>query len=211
MSTSIISEEGMQKALSWAWDKSLNGFPGAETAKELAESYLVENGSVENAIDELITWQCRKCGTSGFITGLGGLVTLPVAIPANILSVLYMQLRMVAAIAYMCHEDIYSDKVQTMAYLCLCGSGMVDVLKNAGIECGKKGAVILIKKLPGEIIKAINRAVRFRLFTKFGSKGIINLGKAVPVIGGVVGGGSDFYTTKVIGKKAKKMFYSRVA
>ena len=72
MSTSIISEEGMQKALSWAWDKSLNGFPGVETAKELAESYLVENGSVENAIDELITWQCRKCGTSGFITGLDG-------------------------------------------------------------------------------------------------------------------------------------------
>ena len=109
MSTSVISQEGMQKALSWAWDKSLNGVPGIGTAEELAESYLSENGSVESAIDELVTWQCKKCGVSGFITGLGGLVTLPVAISANISSVLYMQLRMVAAIAYMCHEDIHSD------------------------------------------------------------------------------------------------------
>lgn len=211
MSKSVISEEGMQKVLSWAWDKSLNGFPGAETAEELAESYLAENGSVENAIDELITWQCRKCGASGFITGLGGLVTLPVAIPANISSVLYIQLRMIAAIAYMCHEDIHSDKVQTIAYLCLCGNSLADALKDAGVVVGKKLVVAQIKRLPGEIIKAINRAVGFRLITKFGSKGIINLGKLVPGIGGAVGGGFDFYTTKVIGKKAKKMFYSRVA
>ena len=211
MSTSVITQEGMQKALSWAWDKSLNGVPGIGTAEELAESYLSENGSVESAIDELVTWQCKKCGVSGFITGLGGLVTLPVAIPANISSVLYMQLRMVAAIAYMCHEDIHSDKVQTLAYLCLCGNAMEGVLKNAGVAVGKKILAAQINRIPGTVIKAINRAVGFRLITKFGSKGIINLGKLVPVIGGAIGGGFDFYTTKAIGKNAKEVFYSRVA
>lgn len=177
MSTSVISQDGMQKALAWAWDKSLNGIPGTGTAEELPESYLTENSSVENAIDELITCQCRKCGASGFMTGLGGLVTLPVAIPANISSVLYMQLRMIAAIAYMCHEDIHSDRVQTLAYLCLCGKAMGDVLKDAGIVCGKKFVAAQIKRLPGGIIKSINKAVGFRLITKFGSKGFINLGK----------------------------------
>lgn len=207
----VISQEGMQKALSWAWDKSLNGVPGIGTAEELAESYLTENSSVENAIDELITCQCRKCGASGFMTGLGGLVTLPVAIPANISSVLYMQLRMIAAIAYMCHEDIHSDRVQTLAYSCLCGKEMGDVLKDAGIECGEKILAAQINRIPGTVIKAINRAVGLRLITKFGSKGFINLGKLVPVIGGAIGGGFDFYTTKAIGKNAKEVFYSRVA
>ena len=211
MGKSVISQEGMQKALSWAWDKSLNGIPGTGTAEKLAESYLAENGSVENAIDELIAWQCRKCGTSGFMTGFGGLVTLPVTIPANITSVLYIQLRMVAAIAYMCHEDIRSDKVQTLAYLCLCGNSMEGVLKDAGVAVGKKIAAAQIKRIPGEIITAINRAVGFRLITKFGSKGFINLGKMVPVIGGAIGGGFDFYTTKVIGEKAKETFYTRIA
>lgn len=210
MSTSVISQDGMQKALAWAWDKSLNGIPGTGTAEELAESYLTENSSVENAIDELITWQCKKCGASGFMTGLGGLVTLPVAIPANISSVLYMQLRMIAAIAYMCHEDIHSDRVQTLAYLCLCGKAMGDVLKDAGIVCGEKFVAAQIKRLPGTVIKAINRAVGFRLITKFGSKGFINLGKLVPVIGGGIGGTFDFYTTKKIGGKAKETFCQRI-
>ena len=39
-------------------------------------------------LDNFISWQVAKCGTSGFLTGLGGLITLPVAIPANIASVL---------------------------------------------------------------------------------------------------------------------------
>lgn len=208
----LISEEGMQKALSWAWDKSINGVPGAGTAEELAESYLAEakNGSVESSIDELITWQCRKCATSGFITGLGGIVTLPVAIPANITSTLYIQLRMIAAIAYMCHEDIHNDKVRTLCYSCLCGNSMIDILQDTGIECGKKVTVAQIKCLPGTVIQAINKAVGFRLITKFGSKGVINWGKMVPVLGGTIGGGIDFYTTKEIGKTAKRAFYSRI-
>ena len=117
---------------------------------------------------------------------------------------------MIAAIAYMCHEDIHSDRVQTLAYLCLCGKAMGDVLKDAGIVCGEKFVAAQIKRLPGTVIKAINRAVGFRLITKFGSKGFINLGKLVPVIGGGIGGAFDFYTTKKIGGKAKETFYQRI-
>lgn len=39
---------------------------------------------------------------------------LPVAIPANISSVLYIQLRMIAAIAIMSGHDVKDDKVRTL-------------------------------------------------------------------------------------------------
>ena len=42
--------------------------------------------------------------------------------------------------------------------------------------------------------------------TKFGETGIINLGKVVPVVGGIVGGGIDAASTKIIGKNAYKIF-----
>lgn len=61
-------------------------------------------------------------------------------------------------------------------------------------------------KKPGEALKAINQKVGFRLLTKFGETGAINLGKAVPVVGGVIGGGFDFATTKIIADNAYKMF-----
>ena len=52
-----------------------------------------------------------KCGTSGLVTGLGGLITLPVAIPANISSVMYVQMRTIACIAKMGGYDVTSDQV----------------------------------------------------------------------------------------------------
>lgn len=42
--------------------------------------------------------------------------------------------------------------------------------------------------------------------TKFGTKGLINIGKAVPIIGGLISGGFDFTETKIIAKRAYKMF-----
>jgi hypothetical protein len=48
--------------------------------------------------------------------------------------------------------------------------------------------------------------VGFRLLTKFGSKRAVNLGKAVPLVGGIVGGAFDTVTTDIIGKVAKKTF-----
>lgn len=56
------------------------------------------------------------------------------------------------------------------------------------------------------MLTRINQGVGFRLVTKFGSKGLINLGKAVPVVGGVISGGFDFAETRVIANRAYKMF-----
>ena len=46
----------------------------------------------------------------------------------------------------------------------------------------------------------------FRFITKFGEKGVINLGKMVPLAGGVIGGGMDVASTTAIGHSAIKMF-----
>ena len=44
------------------------------------------------------------------------------------------------------------------------------------------------------------------MLTKFGESGVINLGKTVPVVGGLVGAGFDAGTTKVIVDIAYKKF-----
>ena len=64
----------------------------------------------------------------------------------------------------------------------------------------------MVKKIPGEVLVKINQKVGFRYITKLGSKGLINIGKAVPVVGGIIGGGFDFAETKVIADRAYKMF-----
>ena len=80
------------------------------------------------------------------------------------------------------------------------------IVKNFGIKFGTKFTMTMVKKIPGSVLTKINQKVGFRLITKFGSKGLINLGKAIPVVGGIIGGGFDFSETKIIANRAYKMF-----
>lgn len=188
----------VMKVLNWAYDKAINGAGIVDSASVLAGDYQRVHPDPEKAIDSLINWQTTKCATSGFVTGVGGLLTLPVAIPANISSVLFMQLRMIAAIALIRGYDPKSDQVQSLAYVCLTGTAASDLLKGVGIRLGQRVTESAIRK--------INERVGLRLLTKFGGKGVINIGKAVPLIGGVVGGAVDATSTRIIGKTAKYTF-----
>ena len=196
----------MMQVLEWSYEKAVQGLPGMESAEELAKRYLEKYDTVDEAINTFINWQCAKCATSGFITGLGGLLTLPVAIPANISSVIFVQIRMIAAIAYMRGYNLKDDQVKTLVFVALTGQAATDILKQAGITIGSKVGMNLIKKMPMKVIYQINKKVGFRLVTKFGQKGVINLGKMVPIVGGVIGGTVDTVGTLTVGKTAKKLF-----
>jgi len=200
-------DQGMvMTALDYGYDWAVNGLPGLETAEELANDYLQLTGPIKNKAQSFVRWQVAKASTSGFITGLGGFITLPVTIPLNIASVLYVQIRMIAAIAYMGKHDVRSDYVKTLVYMCLCGNAMIDIAKGVGINVGSKLTVSAINKITGATLTKINQAVGFRLLTKFGQTGAVNLGKAVPLLGGIIGGAVDGVTTKIIGKVAIKTF-----
>ena len=111
----------MIQLLDWCYDKAVKGLPGMEIAEELANKYLFKSNSVDEVIDNFINWQTAKCATSGFISGLGGIATLPVTIPANISSVIYIQTRMIAAIASMSGYYPDDDEIKTLVYISLTG------------------------------------------------------------------------------------------
>jgi len=205
-----VNENTMVKALDSIYSNVIDGLPGAETAEELAREYLRESGTLSEKADSLIRWQIAKCSTSGFLTGIGGFLTLPVAIPANLASVIYVQLRMIAAIAYMGGYNPRDDKVKTLAYVCLCGNQAGEIIKESlAVPLAKAMATAAIKQIPAQVLKNINKRVGVRLITKFGEKGIINLGKAIPLVGGIIGGTIDGVTTNTIGETAKKCFINK--
>lgn len=172
-----LSEGKIMQALDWAYDKAINGVAGLDSASELAESYMEKDSSDKDKANSLIRWQNTKAGTSGFLTGLGGIITMPLTLPANITSVMYVQIRMIAAIAHIGGYDIKDDRVKTLVYACLAGNAAKDILKDIGIVVGTKLTTSAIKNISGKTIIAINQKVGFRLLTKFGEKGAINLGR----------------------------------
>lgn len=202
-----LSQEELMQLLDKLYDKSINGVAKVSPPiNELADDYLKKYNDVDTAAKKFINYQVAKCTTSGFVTGLGGIITLPVAVPANVGNVMYVQMRMIACLAYMGGYDTASDQVQTLVYACLAGISLDQVVKSVGIQFGTKFTMAMVKKIPGSLLTKINQKVGFRLLTKFGTKGIINIGKAVPFVGGVIGGGFDFTETKLIASRAYKMF-----
>ena len=202
-----VTEEQMAEILNTLYIKSVNGIPKVSLpVDDLVADYIKKNPSVEEAAKSLINNSTVKCGTSGFLTGFGGFATMIATLPANITSVMYVQLRMCCAIAKMAGYDIHSDQVQTLIYACLTGSAMSDILKQAGIKFGQKFGTAMVKKIPGKTITAINQKVGFRCVTKFGETGSVNLGKVVPVVGAFIGGGVDVASTRIIGYNAYKIF-----
>ena len=111
-----------------------------------------------------------------------------------------------SAVAKLGGYEPNTDQVQTLVYACMTGQAVADVLKGTGVKLGTKIATASIEKISGATLTRINQKVGFRLITKFGQTGIINLGKMVPLAGGVIGGGFDLVTTNIIAQNALKLF-----
>lgn len=175
--------------------------------QELADEYVERYGRTEKAIDKMVSNQRLKCTATGFVTGLGGLVTLPITIPADLASSLYIEIRMIAAVAAIRGYDINSDEVKTLVYLCIVGNSVGDVLKQAGLKSlTNYSAKVLIPKISNAIAAKVAENVGNKLLLKTSTKVLPKLGKLVPVIGGVVSGAYNYAEVSAYAKVAKNRF-----
>jgi len=179
--------------INWITERAIDGIPPLCSAENLALEYEIDTSypDTEERIESLINWETSKNFTSGFITGLGGIITIPVSIPASMGASWVIQARMAAAIAKLAGHDIKSDRVKTFVLLTLVGDACKDVLKDVGIKVGQGLAKAALKNIPGKMLIEINKKVGFRLLTKAGETGAVNLIKMIPLAGGFIGGTFD--------------------
>lgn len=196
----------MLQIIDWAYEKANGNIPGLGTTSEMAKRYLEKEGSVTKAVESMIRWQITAAATTGFVSSLGGLATMPLTLPANIAGVIAIQLRMIGAIAELGGYNENSEEKKTGMYLCLLGSEAGNVLSKTAGQFTIKFATASLKSLPGSVLTQINQAVGFRLFTKFGNTGLVNINKLIPILGGVVGACVDGLSTYAIAKTATALF-----
>lgn len=211
VSSSTADDADSNKALklvNWIIDRAIDGIPPLCSAKDLALEYQIDQSypDDEERIEALINWETAKNFTSGFITGLGGLLITPVSIPAALGSSWIIQARMSAAIAIISGHNIQNDRVRTFVLITLLGDAAKEVLKEAGIKVATKFSAKILEKIPGKVLIEINKKIGFRLLTKAGTRGVVNLTRMLPIAGGVVGGTFDAAACRIVGKTAKRIF-----
>lgn len=184
-------------------------FPGAE---RIADSKLDKSGGdVAMAIEAVIDQHIRLAGVQGFVTSVGGLVTLPVALPANMTGLAIVQTRMVAAIAHLRGYDLGDPRVRTAVITCLLGEdGVTDRLKKANLPTSPLG-IATAPVFDPELDRLVSGEVVGELIARVSGKRMaITVTRRVPLLGGVVGGGVDGWSTYRIGQYADKSLVRRI-
>lgn len=189
-------------------DTGLDGRGPLSSARELAEEALLKvDGDQEQAIARLARATTVKGGIGGFVTGLGGFVTMPVSLPLNVAEFYIQAVRMVGGIATLRGYDIDEPRVRTAVLLTLVGSDSEEVLKKAGMAtAGSRLTSYALKGMPPAALMIVNKAVGFRLMRGVSEKLLSRLGRGIPVAGGLVGGGIDAFMMKKIADHAMKEF-----
>lgn len=210
----------------WAYGRAIDGLPGFGGAEELVGKYAARHPDPDAAIKALILSQTALAGSAGLLTGIGGFVSLPVAIPANLVSALYIQVRLIAAIAHLRGYDIRTPEVRALVLACLTGSKAADTLKNAGARLSIRvtrdvaGWVspALLKRAERAagvatpaLLKKAERAAGASATALAGAGNAAKMSKVVPVVGGVVAAGFDAAMTQLIGRAADRVFRPKPA
>jgi EcsC protein family len=198
----------LRDGFDWAYGKAVDGMPGLDGAQELAARHAARHQSRDAAVKALIARQAGIAGAAGFVTGCGGFVALPAALPANLASALYIQARLVAAIAHLRGHDVRSDEVRALALACLTGSRAADTLKDAGVRLGTRltrDAIAWVS--PALFNPPLFNEIRHASHVPLAcGAGAARLGRFVPLAGGLVAGSFDAALTRLIGHTADRVF-----
>ena len=184
-------------------DAGIDGLGPLKSARELADLARHDTRTTEGAVKKIVRSHVVKGGVGGFVTGVGGFVTMPVALPANVLEFYIGATRMVAGIATLRGYDLDDPQVRSAVLLTLIGSEADEVLSKAGLTGGTGKVVGLVgQQLPPAALLMLNKAIGFRILRGVGEKAFARLGRAIPLAGGVVGGGIDVWMMKRIADHA---------
>nr|WP_275402492.1 EcsC family protein [Streptomyces sp. SID13031] len=184
-------------------------FPGAE---KVAERHLAKHGGdAELAVDTVMEQHIRLASVQGFVTSIGGLVTLPVALPANLTGLAVVQARMVASIAHLRGYDLDDPRVRTAVITCLLGEdGVTDRLKKASLPTSPL-AIATAPVFDPELDRLVAGEVVGELIARIGGKRMgLMVTRRVPLLGGAVGAGVDGWSTYRIGQYADKSLVRRI-
>ncbi|WP_131104155.1 EcsC family protein [Ornithinimicrobium sufpigmenti] len=183
-----------------------------EVVAKLRRKHGEDGKGVEAAIKEVVSDHVKKAGVGGFLTGAGGVVTMPVSLPANVLEFYVLATRMVASIATLRGYDVTTKGARSAVLLSLVGADADDLLRKAGLGTvsGMTGsgrlAAMASNRMPRAAAMMINKAVGFRLLTQVGGRALTRFVRYVPVAGGIVGAGLDGLLMKRIADHARSEF-----
>lgn len=192
-------------------DKAIDGIGPLRSAAATADSKLVDaGGDVEHAITRLVRLHVGLAGAQGFVTNLGGVAALAVAVPANVVGVTLVQCHLIAGIAHLRGYDLADPRVRNAILVCMLGEDSAHgLVKSAQLPSTPLGIATAAVHDP-TLDELVSREVTTELIGRTaGRRAVTLIGRRIPLLGGVVGAGSDGFVTWQLGQFARRELADR--
>ena len=164
-------------------DTGLDGLGPIRSAAGVADAALRDADDPESAIETLVREHLALSAVGGFLTGVGGYVTLPVALSVNLAEFYLVATRMVGAIAVVRGYDVRRPEVRTAVLLTLVASRSDEVFAEEDFGAGGLSRIGLRRMPPGALM-LVNKAIFFRLLRRVNKRLFWSLGRGMPLVGG---------------------------
>ncbi len=179
----------------------------SSAAEVAAQASNRSSNKPKKAIRHVVRRHRRTVTVGGFLTGLGGLFTLPFLLPANIFEFYVQATRMSGAIAAIRGYDLDDEQVRSRVLAALVGEESDDVLASIGLGPVAGAATRQITKhVPLPASSAVARAIGARVLRRFGLRSVRLFGKAIPGLGGIIGAWADRRMLKKVQRSTMKSF-----
>jgi hypothetical protein len=204
----VVPDEGaVAKFVQVMLDAGIDGLGPLKSAQEMADAARRKSRSDETAVSRVARAHVTRGSVGGFVTSAGGFLLMPVALPVNVVEFYVQATRMVASIAWLRGYDVADPQVRTAVLLTLVGSEAEEVLDRAGLTKGPGKMVgFATQGLPPAALLMLNKAIAFKILRGVGERAFARLGRAIPLAGGVLGGGIDGWMMKRIADHAMNEF-----
>ncbi|HRI98397.1 MAG TPA: EcsC family protein [Nocardioides sp.] len=194
-----------------ALHRAIAGVGPLPPAARAADAQLKEQkGDVDRGIHEVIENHVRYAGAQGFVTNLGGVVTMAVTIPANITGLALIQCRMVAGIAHLRGYDLDDPRVRNAILTCMLGEDTVTALIRERKLPAPPMALATAPLHDPDLDVVISAEVAAELVARVtGKKVATTFARKVPIAGGFIGLGVDAFATWQVGRYATRELLPR--
>lgn len=186
-------------------ERAIDGVGPIPGAAKSADSQLRRaGGDIDLAVESLITSHLRLAGAQGFLTNIGGLLTMAITVPTNIAGVSLLQCHLAAAILHLRGYNLANPSVRDAVLVCLLDSDARKSLTAAtGLTISPAALATAVPDV--DVQQQVAKAVTGQLLAMAGGKQMASfLARRIPVLGGAVGGFGDAMSTRRIGRDAAR-------
>ena len=207
----IIESLDIDPASSWekALEAVIESIIGADFNRDAIAQFVDklrwDNSGIshEEIYHKIVNQKSMQSGLFGAVTGVGGLATLPLAIPANIYTSWKIQAATIRAVAYV--YGYPPSKTDTCLVLFGAVDSKMQALKKIGIEAAKVATKKAVDQyMTKEIMKSVFKLSLKEAATKMAQKALAT--KMIPLVAAPIGFGFDWMTTQAVGKLAIKYY-----